>query len=98
MPARAHEWPIALPHVPEKGHVAEYHGGRRRSEHTVRLERGKRPIGATRHLAGGLRHLRRGGSPGVHRRVEVLLVPELGAVRVFLEEVDVVEALGRMVA
>ena len=41
---------------------------------------------------------RAAGAPGEDRRVEVLLVPELGTERILLEEVHVVEALGRMVA
>ena len=98
MAARAHERLVALPHVPGERHVAEDDRGRRRPVHPLRVERREGAIGAARDLAGGLGQRRGAGAPREERRVEVLLVPELRTERILLEEVHVVEALGRMVA
>jgi hypothetical protein len=67
-------------------------------EHPFPFERRPGAIGSARHLAGGLGQGRAAGVPRVHRRVEVLLIPELRTERILLVQVHVVEALGRMVA
>src|SRR5438046_5029083 len=96
--ARAHQRLIALPHVPGEGHVTEADRGRRLAVHPVRLERREAKLGDAGDPAGGLGQRRGAGAPAKDRRVEVPLVPELGAEGVLLEEVHVVEALGRMIA
>src|SRR5947199_75900 len=63
----------------------------------VRRQEGRAPVSAL-HLASRFGHRRAGRASGEHRRVQMLLVPELGAERIVLEHVHVVEALGRMVA
>src|SRR5215470_10389300 len=68
------------------------------AEHPLALEGWPRAVGSARHLAGRLGHRRGAGPPRVDRRVEMRLVPELRAERIVLEQVHVVEALGRVVA
>src|SRR5262249_55433525 len=94
----AREWLIALPHVPQERHVAEHDRSRRRAAHALRVERRESAIGAALHLTGSLGQGRGTGAPREYRRVEMLLVPELGTERILLEQMHVVEALGRMVA
>src|SRR5712692_3657861 len=98
LPTRAHERTIALTHVPEERHVAERDRGRRRPEHALAFERRPAAIGPARHLTGGLGQWRAARAPRKHRRVEVLAIPELRTERIVLEQMHVVEALGRMVA
>src|SRR5256886_512950 len=77
LPPRAHQWLLALPHVPQERHVTEYDRGRRCAVHALRVERREGAIGTALHLAGGLGQGRRAGTPCEYRRVEVLLIPEL---------------------
>src|SRR5207237_7690854 len=98
VPARAHEGRVARWHVRGKRYVTEHDGGRRRAEHPEPFEGRPAPLRTAGNPAGGLAHWRLAGAPGEHRRVEMPLVPELRTERVIVEEVHVVEPLGRMVA
>src|SRR6185312_5475517 len=94
---RADQRLAALVGVPSQHHVAELDPGARVAEHAFAVERRPAPVVAARHLAIRLAERRR-GKAGADRGVEVLLVPEQRAERVFLPHMDVVEALGRVVA
>src|SRR5579871_6584111 len=96
--ARAHQRLVSLPHVPGQRHIPEGHGGGGSAERAFRLERRPGAISAAGDLAVFLaarsltRAARYGGS------AEMPLVPQLGAERIFLEHVNVVETLGREIS
>ena len=94
--ARGRERRIALAHIGGEGHVAEHDGGGRHADQPLGFERRPGRIGTAFDPAVRLAARRRATSRR-HGRIEVLLVPELRAERLLVEEVHVVHALGRKV-
>src|ERR1700730_4557252 len=97
MSTRAHKRMIILTLVPIHGHIIEKHACRRLADHPLLFERWPTSFAAL-HFAVVLGVRRLPGYILAHWSVEVLLVPQLRAVRIFLVHVHVVEALHRHVA
>src|SRR5262249_41287934 len=93
LPARPGEGPVALVGVPHHRYVAEFDTGPRRTEHPFEIERRPGAIGSAPGLVGSFS----GRIARPHRSIEMLLIPAERADRIFLVEMYVVEALGRVV-
>jgi hypothetical protein len=97
MSAGADKGAVSLAFVPHEGYVVEQNAGGWFAHGAFFFEGGPTRLAAL-HLAVrfGVRHLPSGGRR--HSRIEVLPIPELRAVRVFLVHMHVIETLNRHIS
>src|SRR5690348_9107398 len=91
MPARAHQRLVSLAYIPVQRHIIEKHSTGRLADATFAFQRRPTPLGVWHFaICFGVRSL--SGHGLAHRRVEMLLIPELRANRIFLKHVHMIKA------